>query len=98
MRSSAALLPIVLALAAMTLAPHGGARAQGELEEGPIGIEKCQTISQPGSYKLVNNLTFNGPSGGTCLSITANFVTIDLAGFTMTGSPPPPGGRAAAPA
>ena len=51
---------------------------------------KCRTIDKPGSYKLVNNLTFTGTTG-TCLSITASFVTIDLAGFTISGpgtSPP----------
>ena len=57
-------------------------------QERPTEIDKCQTISQSGSYKLVNNLTFNGPSGSACLSITANFVTIDLAGFTITGTFP----------
>jgi hypothetical protein len=31
------------------------------------------------------------PPGGTCLPITANFVTIDLAGFTISG----PGGQSA---
>jgi hypothetical protein len=41
-------------------------------------------ISQPGLYKPVNNLTFTG-STGTFLTITANFVTIDLAGFTISG-------------
>jgi hypothetical protein len=43
----------------------------------PIPIKACQTISQPGSYELANNLT----SSGDCLVIAANFVTIDLAGF-----------------
>ena len=84
MRRSAAFLPIVLALAAIVLA--SGAQAQDAREEGPIEIDKCQTISHPGSYKLVNNLTFKGPAGGTCLSITANFVTIDLAGFAITAT------------
>ena len=49
---------------------------------------KCQRISRPGSYKLIKNLTFNGPSGSACLSITGNFVTIDPAGFTITGTSP----------
>jgi hypothetical protein len=80
-------LLIVLALASMNFAPHRGAQAQGVREEGPIAIEKCQTINQPGSYKLVNNLIFNGPSSGACLSITASFVTIDLAGFSISGIP-----------
>jgi hypothetical protein len=56
----------------------------GAHARGPTEIEKCQTISQPGSYKLVNNLTFTGTTG-TCLPITADFVTIDLAGFTISG-------------
>jgi hypothetical protein len=81
----AALFPFALALGALILAPRPGAYAQDPRQEGPIEIEKCQTIDKPGSYKLVNNLTFNGPSGSACLSITANFVTLDLAGFTITG-------------
>ena len=82
MRRPAALFPISLALSAMMLAPVAGAREQGLTE-----IEKCQTISEPGSYKLVNNLTFKGATGA-CLAITVDFVTIDLAGFTISG----PGG------
>jgi hypothetical protein len=82
MRRPAALFPIALALGAVTVAPWPSAQAQ-DAREGPIEIEKCQTISQLGSYKLVKNLTFTGTTG-TCLSITANFVTIDLAGFTIS--------------
>jgi hypothetical protein len=78
-----ALIPI--AFAAIILGPWADAQAQDE-EEGPIKIEKCQTISQPGSYKLVDNLTFNGPTNSICLPITANFVTINLAGFTIAGT------------
>src|SRR5271169_3467083 len=80
MRRPAALSPIALALGAIILAPGAGAR-----EEGPTEIEKCQTISNPGSYKLVNNLvapTTTDPFV-PCLFITANFVTIDLAGFSI---------------
>jgi hypothetical protein len=84
MRRPAALFPILLILGALVLAPAGGARA--DTREGPIAIDKCQTISQPGSYKLVNNLTFTGTMGGACLVITANFVSIDLAGFNISGS------------
>jgi hypothetical protein len=82
MRRPAALFPIALALGAVTVASWPSAQAQ-DAREGPIEIEKCQTISQPGSYTLVNNLTFTGTLG-TCLSITANFVTIDLVGFTIS--------------
>jgi hypothetical protein len=90
MKSSATLFPIALAFGAITLAPWASAQAQDSRQEGPIEIEKCQTISQPGSYKLVNDLTFSGTTSsggtiGTCLTITASFVTIDLAGFTITG-------------
>jgi hypothetical protein len=48
-----------------------------------------------GTYKLVNNLTFPGTTG-TCLQITADFVTIDLAGFTISGSVENPHGNASA--
>jgi hypothetical protein len=78
MKRLAALLAIAVALGATSLAPVAAAR-----EEGPIEIDKCQTISHPGSYKLVNNLTLSGP--GACLTIAADFVTIDLAGFTIEG-------------
>jgi hypothetical protein len=74
----------VLALVAMILAPRSAAQAQdGREEGGPFEIEKCRTIDKPGSYKLVNNLTFT--TTGTCLLISASFVTIDLVGFTVTG-------------
>jgi hypothetical protein len=80
MRRPAALFPIALALGAISLAPAAGAR-----EQGPTEIEKCQTIRQSGSYRLVNNLT----ATGDCLVIDADFVTVDLAGFTISGT----GGR-----
>jgi parallel beta-helix repeat protein len=77
----------VLALAAIILAPWGATQAQDRREEGPREIEKCQTIDKPGSYKLVNNLTtpLDGSLNGSCLVITASFVTIDLAGFSISG-------------
>ena len=67
---------IALALGAMTLTPGSGARAE------PTAITACQTISQPGSYRLANNLT----ATGDCLVITTDGVTIDLAGFSISGS------------
>jgi hypothetical protein len=84
MRRPAAVFTIALALGAMILVPRSLAQAQNAPEEGPKDIEKCRTIDKPGSYKLVNNLTFTG-SAGTCLNITADSVTIDLAGFTISG-------------
>jgi len=83
MKKPAALSPIVLALGAIILVPRASAQSQ-DAQEGPREIEKCQTIDKPGSYKLVKNLTFSGTTG-TCLVITANFVAIDLAGFTISG-------------
>jgi hypothetical protein len=54
--------------------------------EGPIEIKKCQVISQSGSYVLANNLTGQSPVNNNCLFITASFVTIDLAGFTISAN------------
>jgi hypothetical protein len=86
MRRLAALFPIVLALGAIILAPRAGAQAQAARGEGPTEIEKCRAIDKPGSYKLVNNLV--AATGADCLVITADFVTIDLAGFSITSSGP----------
>jgi hypothetical protein len=84
MKRPVALFAVVLALGAIIFAPRAGAQAQDARQEGPTEIEKCQTISQPGSYKLVHDITFTGTTGA-CLLITADFVTIDLAGFTISG-------------
>jgi hypothetical protein len=54
MKRSVALFPIVLALGAILVAPRG-VQAR-DSREGPIKITQCQTISQPGSYELANNL------------------------------------------
>ena len=86
MRRPAAAFTIALALGTIILAPRRGAQAQ-DAREGPREIKKCQTISKSGSYKLVNDLTFTGTTG-VCLQITAPFVSIDLAGFTISGPGP----------
>jgi hypothetical protein len=44
-------------------------------------IKKCTTIGKPGSYELTRNLT----ARGDCLVVAANFVTIDLSGWVITG-------------
>jgi hypothetical protein len=46
-----------------------------------VKIAKCQIITAPGSYVLTANLS--PTSFGNCLTVTANFVTIDLNGFTI---------------
>jgi parallel beta-helix repeat protein len=54
---------------------------------GLSGVEKrttisaCGTISESGSYYVTQNLT----TTGTCITVAANDVTIDLNGFTLTG-------------
>ena len=77
-----AFFSFVLALGALILAPRPSAHAQDGRQEGPIEIEKCQTINKSGSYRLVNNLT--APSNTDCLVITASFVSIDLGGFSIS--------------
>src|SRR6516165_1349437 len=85
MRRPAALFPVVLALCATILA-SASAQAQDGQEQGPIKIKKCQVINQPGSYVLANNLSGQSPANNNCLFITASFVTIDLAGFSISGN------------
>src|SRR5262245_11056411 len=48
---------------------------------GPAKIQKCTTLSEPGSYELTKNLV----ATGNCLVVAADFVTIDLKGFVMSG-------------
>jgi hypothetical protein len=47
----------------------------------PTPSTVCGTISQAGTYVLQSNLT----AAGTCLTIDADFVTLNLNGFTLTG-------------
>lgn len=53
---------------------------------GPTEITACQDITQPGAYVVVNNLT---AAASDCIHVSADVVSIDLAGFTidMTGGP-----------
>jgi hypothetical protein len=77
MTNPATVLSIALVLGTTVLVL--GARTQA----APMPITQCpQTISQPGAYRVENNLT----ATGTCLTITTDFVTIDLAGFSMSGN------------
>jgi len=82
MKRPAPLFPIALAIGAIILAPRVGAQARDSRQEGPIEIEQCQTLNNPGSYKLVKNLT----ATGDCLVIANPPVTIDLGGFSITGN------------
>ena len=92
MKTQPSVFTIAVVFWAIIFALVTGAKAQDAREEGPFEIEKCQTIDKSGSYKLVRNLTFSG-SSGACLMITASGVTLDLAGFTISGRtnvPPTP--------
>jgi parallel beta-helix repeat protein len=74
----------VLALA--LLATPAWTKDVTEKLSGVTPIEACPVvIDQPGAYIVTANL---GPSPGQpCIYVSANFVTIDLNGFTLTGSP-----------
>lgn len=46
-------------------------------------ITKCGTvIKTPGSYVLTKNLAVK-KGGGTCITVSTNYVTLDLGGFTI---------------
>jgi hypothetical protein len=75
-----AFLAAMLAFSSIILASAAG--AQTVLQQEPIAISRCRTIDQPGSYRLAHNLT----AAGNCLVVTAEGVTVDLGGFTITGS------------
>ena len=81
MRRRAAYVPMVLAVEVIILTASAGAREQDAQEQGPTKIRRCQTIDQPGSYILVNNID----ATGDCLVITTPGATIDLSGFAITG-------------
>jgi hypothetical protein len=65
---------MVSALLSLTFVNHAVA--------APTLISACRTITQPGLYILTTNLT----AAGDCLVVRAEFVTIDLAGFTIAGN------------
>jgi hypothetical protein len=71
-----------VAIVATTLVSWPGGRAAEAV--GPVQITACTTITEPGSYIVVNNITPSAP--GDCLIVAANFVTIDLGGFLIKGN------------
>ena len=48
----------------------------------PRVLNACQTLTEPGSYVVNRNLQSNGD----CLVVAADFVTIDLDGFVLSGT------------
>ena len=64
---------LLVTLATVRLAEAGGA----------VNIDSCQTLGKPNTtYRLIADLT----SDGDCLVVTANRVTIDLQGHSITGT------------
>jgi hypothetical protein len=76
MRRPSSLFPIAAALGAIILVPGRGVLAQ------PTPITACQLITASGSYVLTKDLT----TAGDCLVLAHDFITIDLAGFSITGN------------
>lgn len=48
----------------------------------PRVLNACQVLTEPGSYIVNRNLQSNGD----CLVVAADFVTIDLGGFVLSGT------------
>ncbi|HEY1259159.1 MAG TPA: hypothetical protein VGF34_07905 [Stellaceae bacterium] len=80
MQGRGATVATMVVLSVMILAPPAGAR--NLVQQGRIAVSRCQTINQPGSYRLANNLR----ATGNCFVISAEGVTIDLGGFSITGN------------
>ena len=58
-----------------------------------VHVSNCRIITQRGSYVVINNINATAsnavpiPGGGSaCILITTDFVTLNLAGFAITGS------------
>jgi len=60
----------------------GVAAASSAAAARPAKITKCGTLSAPGSYQVTKNLE----AAGDCLVVAADFVTIDLGGFVVSGN------------
>lgn len=59
-----------------------------EAAAGPKIITQCQTLHEQGAYILGKNLTVSGSGRGSldCLLLGDDFISVDLNGFTITGS------------
>ena len=70
LRAAPALVGVIASVTALGAGPALGA-----------SLSKCTTITKPGSYVLTRNLT----AVGNCFVVGADFVTIDLGGWAITG-------------
>jgi len=72
--------PLIGTLVALVILAHGAQAA------GPTDVKRCGTISSPGSYVLAGNIaSSNLAVTGNCIYINADNVTLDFAGFAMSG-------------
>jgi hypothetical protein len=71
----------ILAGVAAVVVALGVAGNPGEVGAAPKKINQCKTLDEPGAWEVNRNLT----ATGDCLVVTADFITIDLAGFVLTG-------------
>ena len=84
--STLALVAVLTALSAQgQLTPPAGAPAETTKVEARTAIETIPyTISSSGSYYLTQNVSY-GSTDANGITITADNVTLDLNGFTVTG-------------
>jgi hypothetical protein len=68
-------LAVLIALVMTAVGSAGAA-------DGIQTIGNCRTVDKPGAYVLAKNLQ----ATGDCLVITSSFVTLDLAGYVITGN------------
>lgn len=75
----------ILALLSFVVLGASYARAAGGIQS----IGNCTVIDKPGSYVLAHNITATVKdlkgSAPACILIVANFVTLDLQGYTIAG-------------
>jgi len=77
-------------LALLTFVTVGTSNAQ--FQSGTQSISSCTVIDKPGSYQLAkgiiatqNSLKTRSGSVPSCILIVADFVTLDLGGYTISG-------------
>jgi len=75
-------------VAVATMLALGLGDSATEVAAAPQIINQCQTLSEPGAYVLGKNLAVSGSGRGgfDCLLLGDDFITVDLNGFTITGS------------